>query len=392
MDCLPRIVALALALPAFGLPGPLGEARAQSFTGGTEELGQEGTLSANQRLIAGGVSLTISTTQTFVFRFAADFDAYAAVISASSVNNFINGGSFTRYGTAFDGNYGTQSITLGPGSYAVAVRNLTAGSNSFKVELDRPAGFTNAGTGSTVINGTDYVSKNGGRYWHPFTITSGYYYYMDGANSGLNTYIIPASALSNFQNGSTFSHYPDYAGTGNLDMPGGYVITLAPGSYYLCFHNPSSVNRAVTYTMQRFAANSPSGGGTGGTGGTGGYTPTIYPRFSSGGASWRTQGSRVRLTIPSIVNRSSTRTTGTLRVYLMASRSSATVRRGQGSVVGMVSYGRLSPNTYYRARSTSTRRYRAPSGRLRTAMVLAEYTGRYTVRDVRVFPRVVTLR
>ncbi len=119
---------------------------------------------------------------------------------------------------------------------------------------------------------------------------------------------------------------------------------------------------------------------------------TTYPGFGTGRSAWRAQGASVRLTVPQIVNRSSVRTTGTLQVYLMAHRSRAAVRSGRGTVVAVCRYGQLSPNYSYHARSTTVRMYRPPKGRVCTAMVLAEYTDRFTTREVRVFSKKVRFR
>jgi len=383
-------VAAFHALLLFAAPGAL---MAQTLTGANEVLGEAGVFSSNQRKIVSNQTMTISTTTTFVLRFAADYNAYAAVIdgSGSSTNNFLHGGTFSYYGDPFNGNFGTRIITLGPGTYAVGIRNLTSSTNHYKVELDRVAGFTNAGGAINVFSEADYVGANGGRLWHGFTIQSGYYYHMDGANSGLNTYIIPGDQLDNFRNGLTFSHYPSYSGQGDKNMPGSYVIALPPGHYYLCFHNTDSIPKAVTYTLNRYAMNS-GGGGGGGGGVGGGGGPTIYPKFSGGRAAWRSRRSRMTLTIPRIVNESSTRTTGTLRVYLIANRRAAAARNGRGRVVAVVQYRQLPPNHFYNPRRSTVRMGSPPRGWVSTAMVLAEWTGRYTARDSRNFRNRVRFR
>src|SRR5690606_22473104 len=112
----------------------------------------------------------------------------------------------------------------------------TSSSNDYTVEFDKVARFNNGGTRSNVFNEAEKLD-DGARLWQSFTIQSGYYYHMDGSNSGLDTFIIPASELSNFRYGSSFSHYSAYSGIGDKAMPGSYVINLSPGSYYLCFRN-----------------------------------------------------------------------------------------------------------------------------------------------------------
>lgn len=118
----------------------------------------------------------------------------------------------------------------------------------------------------------------------------------------------------------------------------------------------------------------------------------LYPKFGGGRAAWRARRGRVHLTVPRIINPSSVRTTGTLQVYLMAHRSRSAVARGGGRVLAYSRYGQLAPNYYYHARSTTVRMSRPPKGRVCTAMVLAEWAGRYTTRDSRVFPKKVRFR
>jgi hypothetical protein len=354
-------------------------ANSQTRSGGSEEIGAGGTLSLNEKRIAADKTITVSTTTTFVFRFASDYQAYAAIIPSSSISNFRNGGSFSQY-SQFDGTIGTVTVTLGPGTYAVGIANRSnSSSNQFKVELDLPVTFSNAGIATTVLNETRYVGANGGRLEQEFTIASGYYYYMDGANSGLDTSIIPSSELSKFRNGLTFNRYSEYSGDQDDDLPGGYTINLPPGTYYLCFHNTSSNAKAVVYTMQGFADNSGGGGGGGTTG------DILYPRFGGERAAWRSRSrnTRMTLTVPSIRNESTTRTTESLRVYLVAG----------GRTVAISSYSPLSPGYFYPAGTRSVRMYRPPRGRVRTSMLLAEYNGSsFITRSVRNFPGTVRFR
>ena len=54
------------------------------------------------------------------------------------------------------------------------------------------------------LNNIVSIGPNGGRVWQPFTIQCGVRYFLDGANSGVETYVIPASDLTAFQTGQTF--------------------------------------------------------------------------------------------------------------------------------------------------------------------------------------------
>ncbi|MEY3896492.1 MAG: hypothetical protein RLZZ214_2012 [Verrucomicrobiota bacterium] len=316
---------------------------AQDLVDGDEKIGGQGPLSADDREIVSNSTITLSATTTFVFRFASDYNAYAAVISGDSVSNFINGGSFS-YFSAFDGNFGTQSVTLGPGTYAVGVMNRTDSANSYKVELDLPASISNAGPGETVLNEAEYVGANGGKLWHSFTISDGYYYYMDGANSSLDSYILPASEIENFKAGGSFNHYSNYSGSGDTNQPGGFKISLNPGEYYLCFANPNDVQKSVVYTLQRFAISTTGGGSGGGTGDDGGITGAQVEL--EGSTSYRINGKAAFLNAAKIVN-SGDSTSGTLQLRLWATKRRYTGGSINGYVVATRRLGELSAGYSY---------------------------------------------
>lgn len=198
---------------------------------------------------------TISRQTTFIFRVATQYKAQVAIIPESELNNFKTMNAFSGYGI-FDNTYGYTSVTLAAGKYYVALRNTSTGSNIVSYELDIPYTFPASDRCQFY---DDYIkdikSLNGGaKMWHPFTIQSGFRYFMDGCNTGFKTYIIPESELGNFQNGKQFNVYTDYTLTSGAG-PGFFEIKLPPGTYYFVAANSTSAPQAITYLMERWKLN-----------------------------------------------------------------------------------------------------------------------------------------
>lgn len=195
---------------------------------------------------------TVPAQSTFDFRIAADYVIQAGIFTADQYSAFTNNQSYVGYGL-FDRNYGTQSVTLAPGTYYVGIRNVANGSNTYTLELDLPMSIPGATLLDTYLNEAQYVSPNGGKLWQPFTVQCGYRYLIDGSNSGLQSYVIEASQLSAFQNGQAFYYYTDYSSDFvDPSQPGFFEITLPPGNYYLVFTNPAAISKSVVYTMKRY--------------------------------------------------------------------------------------------------------------------------------------------
>lgn len=105
---------------------------------------------------------------------------------------------------------------------------------------------------------------------------------------------------------------------------------------------------------------------------------------TSGRSKWKQKkrGRRYKLKLPNIYNRTSGGYSGTLRVYLLASRSRKAYR-GRGKVIAVRTLGQLTAGYYYRSHSATVRGYRAPRGRCRTAFAVAEYhNGRFQTRKI----------
>lgn len=197
--------------------------------------------------------LSIYNTTTFAFRFATLYKAQAAIITESQVTAFKNMQAFTGY-SVFDNVFGTKFITLNPGTYYVAIRNTNNGQNKWSMELDTDISLP---LSDRAVRYDYYLNEsktfsNGSKTWQPFTIQSGYRYFLDGCNVNTDFFIISESELSKFQNNQPFNSYSDYNGSAG-EAPGFFEIKLNPGTYYLV--SRSNTVGSYTYTMERWKVN-----------------------------------------------------------------------------------------------------------------------------------------
>lgn len=196
---------------------------------------------------------TLRRTTTLVLRLVSDYNIQAAIIQKGYLNAFTSMQGYRGW-AIFDKRYGTKTVTLGPGSYYVAVRAIDNGVNSYRFELDYDIsssmvpGFRYF---STPLIGSTHVNPNGGWYYHGFRIFRGDRNFLDGTNSGLRTYTIAANQLSKFKSGAQYRYFTSYSGSSGAD-PGLWEMNLAPGNYYLTYRNDSSIKKTVTYTMERW--------------------------------------------------------------------------------------------------------------------------------------------
>jgi hypothetical protein len=196
---------------------------------------------------------TISRATTFDVRLAADYTAQAALIPAGELSNFTGGRAFSGYGL-FDGQFGTKTaVTIPPGSYYAAVRNRANGANSIRFEVDLSLFIANSRFLGWDIKGSDFVQPRGGRMWQQLTIAPGVRYFIDGCNSGVDTFVIPAAEIDNFTGGRQFRYYTDYSGQNDKTAPGLWELALPPGTYWLVFRNQDSIAHAVTYQAERWS-------------------------------------------------------------------------------------------------------------------------------------------
>ncbi|HEX2724070.1 MAG TPA: hypothetical protein VHM24_14225 [Gemmatimonadaceae bacterium] len=201
--------------------------------------------------------LTVSVTTDFVFRFASDYQAQAAIITPAQLNNFTSFAAFSGFGL-FDNTYGTKSVTLSPGTYYLAVRNTSSGDNSWRYELDKAIRLDPDQGYSFSFSSFDlqrtYQLTAGQRSTQPFTVLAGYRYFIDGCNSGLDFFIMPAVEGPKFLNGQSFQTYTPYTGTGKAH-PGLWEIRLPAGDYVIGTRNIETSSHAMVYTLERWRIN-----------------------------------------------------------------------------------------------------------------------------------------
>ena len=217
------------------------------------------TFLASQNVSAGSYGIvtteqfTISTTTTFYFRLASQYNMQAAIITPAQLSNFTSMAAFTGYGI-FSNQFGMQVVTLSAGTYYVGMRNTTSGPNKWSWELDYlytfPASDRVSFYDIYVSDALTYATN--AKFWRPFKIESGVRYFLDGCNISTEFYIIPASELSKFQAGQTFQYYTDYylAGGGS---PGFWEIRLPLGDYVLV--GSGTGQSTSTFRMDRWRVN-----------------------------------------------------------------------------------------------------------------------------------------
>jgi len=316
--------------------------------------------------------IEVTTTTTYLFYFASDYRAQAAIISPGQVSAFQNNGSFSAH-ALFDNRFGFQSVTLSPGSYYIGARNTSDSANTTSIELDPFEAYAPEGTTyeAQCISGSENVDGNGGRLTHNFTIQDGFAYTLDGCNTGLECYIIPRSELSNFNNSRTFEYYTDYSSpSGSNAAPGYYHLQLPPGEYTLVFRNSDADDHAATYLMLAWRI---TGGGGGGGGGGG---ESDIQMSGSIGYDANPATGRIVLTADRVANLAPSGTSGTLRLELWATLAPYSGTGGiSGYRVATHQIGSLDGGAAYTGISSGSIPYSAPpAGTYSATMVVSEYT------------------
>lgn len=311
-----------------------------------------------------------SSTSTYVLRFTSDYKADAGIMPLNQASNFQNRRTFSGYGI-FDDKIGTAYVTLAPGNYYVGARSQVSSANRYRIELDTrisvsPDTYYYYSYVDRSMYGTDYVSKNGGKLWHGFSISNGYRYFLDGCNTGVTTYIIPSSSLGAFKSGGTFYEYPSYGGTSD-NLPGHDELNLVSGSYYLAFHNTNSISKAVTYTLERWKQIP---------------RPTGLNLQLTGPASWRASKGKLTISTARISNENTSGYSGTLRLRLWATKTPYSGYRISGYVLGYKKYSPLNAGYYYYDIKSTVTYNKPPRGTYYTTLTLEEYTtSGYVIRD-----------
>lgn len=320
---------------------------------------------------------TVDQRSTFVLRTTSDYKTQTGIFPSSQLSNFTNNRGVSGFGL-FTDTFGTKYVTLNPGEYFVGIRNRTSGSTPYRIELDRdiilnPSSQFIYTYVDNYISGSQNVSRSGGRLEHGFTIQNGFRYYLDGCNTGLETYIIPASQLSNFRNNSSFEYYTDYSGTTGA-LPGLYELNLPPGGYYLAFRNEASNAKPVTYNMERWREVAMTSANTGNAGGSsGGFTT---PLEIQGSVSWSASGTSINIRANNIVHSfdSGYSLSGSLRLRVWAVRSPYSGGSLRGYLMGTRQLRPLSQGTQYTSIFGNVTFTRPPRGSYYNLMTLEEYT------------------
>lgn len=342
-------------------------------------MGSKGrTLQVGQSVIQG--SFEVKQNTTFTLYFAADYSATLIVMNSNNAQTFVNGGSVSYY-DGFDGQYGINSFTLGPGSYSLGVRNKANVANTVSYELELWPPKDDATYVDTYFSKATSVSANG-KLWQGFTIQAGYTYVMEGCNTGLDFFLIPASSLNAFTSNGTFSHYPDYSAESDPNQPGLATLNLAPGDYYLAFRNPDNEKKALVYALYVFQDSNSGGGGSS----SGGSTSSGSSMSMDGSVGYSVSGSNLTMTVDSIVN-SGNGTSGTLQLSLWATTSRYSGGELTGYILGESTLNPLSGGYHYTSVSRVTGFDPPPSGRsYYVTLILSEYrNNNFVIVDYRNF-------
>jgi hypothetical protein len=198
---------------------------------------------------------TVHESTTFDVRFTSTYTADAAIVPASELSNFTSGRGYRGY-SIFDGVIGTNlSVTVGPGTYYAVMRNGVTEANSVSFEIDYSLWLTDASFYDWYFGDNAIVQPNGGKAWQSFRIQEGVRYFLDGCNSGVESYVIPVAELSNFLGDRGFRYYTDYSSTSTAH-PGFWELELPPGDYALVFRNSESIAQSATWQAERWIPNS----------------------------------------------------------------------------------------------------------------------------------------
>ncbi|MES2940927.1 MAG: PPC domain-containing protein [Pseudomonadota bacterium] len=189
--------------------------------------------------------------------FAAQYSASLYLMPSANLSACVNGGSFNYYTSwSFIGQYGYQSFTLPAGSYGVCMVNGSNSSNSTRIELQNQlsvTGFQYYGAAFSTV--TEAVNP-GGRLTQPVTAGATWRTFVDGANTGGEVYLIPASQQSAFLSGGSFNYITTTeCGNGaNKASPGLCEIT-GVGDYAIAYRNTTNSPQSVVMVGRNYVPN-----------------------------------------------------------------------------------------------------------------------------------------
>ena len=201
-----------------------------------------------------GQKFTLTQTTSFVLRFAADSAADCYVFSQKDLDAFNAGKTVPTFVNFLSSTGGEKTVTLTPGDYVVGMRNRTSSINVARYELDYAISLPGM-TRSYAINPLPHTigpvtGAGGGKLVQAFTVKANTRYFLDGANTGVTAYVIPASQLSNFQRGPNFQFLYSNSTT---DAPGFVELNLPPGQYYVAFVNPTGVPKTAVFDIEAWS-------------------------------------------------------------------------------------------------------------------------------------------
>jgi hypothetical protein len=206
---------------------------------------------------------------SFRIRAATDLQADIIVFPPSELYRFQRNQSVRGWG--MDNEFGLLTVTLNRGTYYVGTRNQVRNSNRVRLEFDtllRVPGWRFSHYG---IMDAGYVPRDGGWWVDEFQVRRNVRHYIDGATTGIETYILPSDEIDPFTDGDAFYYYPAYSGRSST-QPGLYEVRLPFGWYALAFWNSDrSRPRPVVYDEERWVRS---------------YAPTIQSLLSGSAVTW----------------------------------------------------------------------------------------------------------
>lgn len=226
----------------------------ESSFSATEIIDESPTLALNQRQ-GWTFSVTGGNLPAEVI-FAAQYSASLYITSASDVSACINGRAFSYYPEwSFLNQYGYQAFTLPPGTYGACLVNGSS-TNSTRIELQNQPTMTGFSYSGPAFNTVTRSVSPGGRLTQPVTAGATWRTLVDGANSGGEVYIIPASQQSAFLAGNSFNYVTNMScGTGADKASPGLCEITGVGDYAIAYRNNTGSTQSVVMIGRNYVPN-----------------------------------------------------------------------------------------------------------------------------------------
>lgn len=198
----------------------------------------------------------IEQRETLLFQFVSDYAALSVVLMPDQINNLRRNRMVVGFGD-FNAQNGMLSVTLKPGQYLLAVRNIAEQPNQVTARLDRPLSLPlrlGLKHHDAYLHRTVSIAPYGGKYIQPFTVQAATTYFVSGCCSGLPGYLLPASELAAFADNLPFRRIAPFSNPeGACDYPNFLPLQLPLGDYAFAFQNPFETPKSVTFTLDRWA-------------------------------------------------------------------------------------------------------------------------------------------